>query len=327
MAWAQQSTTRRRGKKQKRRPLRRVLFLFALLALIVALVVLALRLAERADIPIPGIPEPEPTEELTQPAHCPDVQVLSIPGTWESSPDDDPYNPWFNPNALLLNVTNPLSQQFSGDRAEVYTLPYPAQFQRPGGPPELTYDDSRSAGAVKAREVLSAMHSECWLTSYVLMGFSQGAVIAGDIASEIGNGNGPVPSDNVLGVALIADGRRDPDAAPTVGPQVQGVGLEVSLAGFPFIPGATLTGKRNGGFGDLADRTVQFCAPNDGICDAPLLTDILGAIHRLFHDYIQNPVHAMYHTYTVDENGTTTTQWLTGWASDLINEAPEPAHP
>lgn len=326
MAWGQQ--VKSRGAKRKRaRTLRRVLLLFAVLAAIVVLLMLFLRVAEEVDVPIPGVPEPEPTEELTQPAHCPDVQLLSIPGTWESSVNDDPHNPSVNPNALLLNVTRPLSQQFGGDRAEIYTLPYPAQFQRPGGPPELTYDDSRAAGTAAAREVLSGMHSECFLTSYILVGFSQGAVIAGDIASEIGNGNGPVPAENVLGVALVADGRRDPDSAPTVGPSVQGVGLEVALQGFPFIPGATLTGKRNGGFGDLSDRTVQICAPNDGICDAPMLTDLLGAVHRLLHDYAQNPAqHAEYHNFVIDENGATTTQWLTQWAADLINEAPQPGH-
>ncbi|EUA24849.1 cutinase family protein [Mycobacterium xenopi 3993] len=35
------------------------------------------------------------------------------------------------------------------------------------------------------------MNDKCPLTSYVLVGFSQGAVIAGDIASDIGNGRGP----------------------------------------------------------------------------------------------------------------------------------------
>ena len=52
------------------------------------------------------------------------------------------------------------------------------------------------------------MNNNCPLTSYVLVGFSQGAVIAGDIASDIGNGRGPVDEDLVLGVTLIADGRR-----------------------------------------------------------------------------------------------------------------------
>ena len=43
-----------------------------------------------------------------QDASCPDVQVISIPGTWESSPQLDPFNPVQFPIALLLNVTNPI---------------------------------------------------------------------------------------------------------------------------------------------------------------------------------------------------------------------------
>ena len=34
------------------------------------------------------------------------------------------------------------------------------------------------------------------------------SVIAGDMASDIGNGRGPVDADLVVGVTLIADGRR-----------------------------------------------------------------------------------------------------------------------
>lgn len=50
------------------------------------------------------------------------------------------------------------------------------------------------------------------------MGFSQGAVIAGDIASDIGNARGPVDEDLVLGVTLIADGRREMGVGKEIGP-------------------------------------------------------------------------------------------------------------
>ena len=41
-------------------------------------------------------------------------------------------------------------------------------------------------------KALVDMNNRCPLTSYVIVGFSQGAVIAGDMASDIGNGRGPV---------------------------------------------------------------------------------------------------------------------------------------
>ena len=110
--------------------------------------------------------------------------------------------------ALLLNVTRPLMEEFGRDRVQVYTVPYTAQFHNPlASDQQMSYNDSRAEGraAVKA---ITSMNEKCPLTSYVLVGFSQGAVIAGDLASDIGNGRGPVDEDLVLGVTLIADGRR-----------------------------------------------------------------------------------------------------------------------
>jgi len=144
----------------------------------------------------PSKPRPE-----FQDASCPDVMVLSIPGTWESSPQLDPANPVQFPIALLLNVTNPLRQAFGEDRMAEYTVPYTAQFHNPfSADNQISYDDSRAEGTRASVKALTDMNNRCPLTSYVIVGFSQGAVIAGDLASDIGNGRGPVDADLVLGV-------------------------------------------------------------------------------------------------------------------------------
>lgn len=311
--------TRRRGR-----------VLVVIVALLVLVVVLALWyiFAGRLPTPVPPIP-PTPEQPQSQPAECPDVQVVSVPGTWESAVGDDPYNPTANPFSLMLNVTRPLQQQFDPQRADVYTVPYVAQFSNPIALPpdgQQSYNNSRTAGTAAMEDILTRRFAECPLTSYILTGFSQGAVITGDVAAKIGAGNGPVPADRVLGVALIADGRRDPDAAPTIGPPVSGVGAELALAGLR-LPGITLTGPRPGGFGELADRTVQICAPSDGICDAPPDAlnpgNLLASAPRLL-EYYNNPVHAMYNTFVVDDAGATATQWVASWAADKINAAPTP---
>src|SRR5699024_484765 len=135
------------------------------------------------------------------------VEVISVPGTGESRVDDDPVTPNTLPQAMLTNVTAPLQQTYAPDDVKVWTAPYPAQIKAFNTPELLTYADSLAAG----RDVLSAeltqMHSDCPLTQFVMMGFSQGAVIAGDLAEAIGAGNGPVPAENVAGVALIGDPR------------------------------------------------------------------------------------------------------------------------
>ncbi|BCN41913.1 cutinase [Prescottella equi] len=254
-----------------------------------------------------------------------------MPGTWESNAADDPYNPTANPASLMLNVTRPLQERFSPDRADVYTVPYVAQFSNPIALPpdgQESYNNSRAAGTAATIDLIERRHAECPLTTYLLTGFSQGAVIAGDVAARIGAGDGPVSPDLVLGVGVIADGRRDPAAAPTIGPPVAGVGAELSLAGLK-LPGITMTGVRPGGFGALADRAVQICAPSDGICDAPAealkVGNWLSSASRLT-EYYNNPIHAMYNTFVVDGNGTTATQWITNWAADKIDAAPAPAH-
>ena len=116
------------------------------------------------------------------------------------------------------------------------------------------------------------MNNRCPLTSYVIVGFSQGAVIAGDIASDIGNGRGPVDADLVLGVTLDRGrpqaGRRRPGHRPQ--PRRGRVPRSRCrrCRRCPSL-GLTMTGPRPGGFGALNDRTNQICGAGDLICAAP----------------------------------------------------------
>lgn len=313
--------------RTKRRRGRKIVVLGALLLLVLVLA-LWYMLAGRLDVPGPITP-PGPEEPQSQPASCPDVQVVAVPGTWESAVGDDPYNPTANPASLMLNVTRPLQEQFDPQRADVYTVPYVAQFSNPVALPpdgQQSYNNSRSAGTAAVNDFLAGRSAECPLTTYILTGFSQGAVISGDVAAQIGAGNGPVPADRVLGVALIADGRRDGVSGIDIGPPVVGVGAELSLGGLR-LPGITMTGERPGGFGVLDDRTFQICAPSDSICDAPPdalnPTNWMTAAPRVL-EYVNNPIHALYNTFIVDESGTTAPQWITAWAAEKIESAPRP---
>lgn len=275
-------------------------------------------------------PLPDPTEpELSQPADCPDVQLIAVPGTWESSPTDDPHDPTFLPEALLNTVTGPLSEQYPGDRLEVYTVPYTAQFRNPQAPEEVPYDQSRAEGTDKARAEIAATHDHCPYTSFVLLGFSQGAVIAGDLTSEIGNGDGPVSEELVQGSILIADGRRLPGEgqSPGLSPG-NGQGMEISLEPVTgitqLIAGATMTGARPGGFGALDDRTAQICDARDLICNAPL--NVVDGAARFQEFIANNAIHAMYGTNPDVIEGTTVPEWTLGHVRELVDAAPEIAH-
>ena len=237
-----------------------------------------------------------------QDASCPDVQLISIPGTWESSPQLDPFNPTQFPIALLLNVTNPFRQQFDAGRLEIYTVPYTAQFHNPfAADKQMSYNQSRAEGLDGTVRAMTDMNNRCPLTSYVLIGFSQGAVIAGDIASDVGNGRGPVDEDLVLGVALIADGRRQPGVGQDVGPNAPGQGAEITLDEVPMLGGLGLdmTGPRPGGFGMLNNRTYEICATGDLICSAPESAFNITQLPRtleVLSGGAGQPIHAMYNT-------------------------------
>jgi Cutinase len=333
--------------KASRRKRHRILALIAagamalVVVLIVAIVVVVLRRPETPPTAVPPTAVPPtavpPTTKKPRPefqsADCPDVQLMSIPGTWESSPVLDPFNPTQFPIALLLNVTNPIRQQFDNGRLEVYTVPYTAQFHNPfSADKQMSYNDSRAEGTRAAVDAMTSMNNRCPLTSYVLVGFSQGAVIAGDIASDIGNGRGPVDEDLVLGVSLIADGRRQDGVGKVVGTDPPGQGAEITLHEVPTLSalGLAMTGPRPGGFGALNDRVNEICAPGDLICSAPEsafnITQLPRTIQVLSGGAGQ-PIHAMYATpdfWNLD--GQSATQWTLNWARGVIDNAPQPKH-
>ena len=250
--------------------------------------------------------------------------MLAAPGTWESAADDDPLAPHANPRSLMLNVTRPLADEFSPEQVKVWTLPYTAQFRNMNAQHEMSYDDSRNQGFERMKEELRKTHEECPATSFVLTGFSQGAVIAGDMAGEIGNGRGPVPANLVLGVSLIADGRQELDKGTLVGAKgIRGTGAEIALnpvSGLiqTIVPGATMRGPRPDGFGELNDRVNNYCAPADLICDAP--ADLGNALMRAKDLVAANAVHAQYATNGEVVEGQTVPQHVVGWARGLINE-------
>jgi hypothetical protein len=235
--------------KKSRRKRHRILALAAagavalVVVLIVAAVWIMIRQPDKTQTAVPPTAVPPtsagPTTKARpefQDASCPDVQLMSIPGTWESSPQLDPFNPTQFPIALLLNVTNPIREQFGTDRVEIYTVPYTAQFHNPlSADQQMSYNDSRAEGTRNAVKAMTDMNNRCPLTSYLLVGFSQGAVIAGDMASDIGNGRGPVDADLVLGVTLIADGRRQTGVGMDVGPNPVGQGAEITLHEVPTL--------------------------------------------------------------------------------------------
>jgi len=334
-------STRTRRKRHRILGLVAAAAVAVVVALVVAIVVIVIRRPESPTTAIPpsAVPPITTTPGQTKPrpefqdASCPDVQMIVIPGTWESAPNDDPFNPTLFPRSLLNAVSRPIMDAYGTDRVQVFTVPYTAQFHNPfSADNQMSYNDSRAEGTRAAVKAMTDFNNKCPLSSYVLVGFSQGAVIAGDIASDIGNGRGPVDPDLLLGATLIADGRRQTGVGQDIGPNPPGQGAEITLHEVPTLSalGLTMTGPRPGGFGAVNDRTNQICAAGDLICAAPseafnianlpsTLTVLAGGAGQ--------PVHALYGTtqfWSLD--GQPATVWALNWARGLIDNAPHPKH-
>lgn len=273
----------------------------------------------------PSLPAPTDILPPDEPDWCPAVEVVSIPGTWESAPGDDPFTPQANPYSFMLSISRPLQEAYSIDDVRVWTTPYTAQFrniQTEAGRAEMSYDDSRTEGTARTNGELAFVNETCPSTKFIIMGFSQGAVIAGDIANEIGTRAHAVPPEKLLGAVMIADGRRETGVGVNPGAEVAGIGAEIALQPINRVvqavtPGATMRGPRPGGFGEVADRAFEICAPNDTICDAP--QDVAKLLGRAGDIMLANGNHARYATNPDVIAGTTASLWTVDWARGILD--------
>ena len=307
----------------------RNVFVVAAVIVVLALIGLGIyqwRTTSETELPSADGPR-ETTSEVAAPAEpdwCPAVEVISVPGTWESSRDDDPFNPQANPASFMLSITRPLQEMYDINHVRVFTVPYTAQFrniQTARGRAEMTYDDSRAEGTAKLRGELDFVARTCPSTQFIIAGFSQGAVIVGDVASSIGNSAGPINPDRLLGAVMIADGRRENGVGVNPGAEVHGTGAEIALQPLQRVadavtPGATMTGPRPGGFGLVEDRAFEICAPDDTVCDAP--QGVGNAIDRAHALIAANGNHAMYATNPAVIPGTTVPEWTVNWVREQV---------
>ena len=173
---------------------------------------------------------------------CSKTFNLFIPGTWETAEDADPSIPvgMLKPIAHSIADTN-------GSAAPVHTLPYMARAFDNG----KTYADSKSDGLTRAKDVIAEIATKCSDTKFTITGYSQGADIAGDLASEIGNGSGPIKAEQVLAVGLLADPGSGTNGEAVIGPKPSGKGI---------------ADPRPQGMGKLSGRVASICDPKDLYC-------------------------------------------------------------
>ncbi|MFW0787907.1 cutinase family protein [Gordonia sp. CPCC 206044] len=176
---------------------------------------------------------------------------LFIPGTWETSESADPSTA----TGMLAPIANAITYDH-GQAATNYFLPYTARAFDNG----QSYVESKNTAIANAAKVLQDYASAHPAAKFTITGYSQGADAAGDLAASIGNGEGPISADKVIGVALLSDPSAGTDGETAVGPATSGTGI---------------TGARTQGMGSLAGRVMSICNPSDRYCSTDQEKNIL----------------------------------------------------
>ncbi|MBA4022063.1 MAG: hypothetical protein C0482_06830 [Gordonia sp.] len=180
----------------------------------------------------------QPANAADDPVDCAQGRVFVVPGTAD-------------PNSLhTAGLETRYGTQGKDYRIEV--VEYPGVLWPLGA---TSYDQSVDEGIANLETAVAAYHAACPERPVVIVGYSQGARIAGDVLSEIGRGQSSVDIDPApVSGELYSDPRRTGDA--------QGRGIELILPG--VLPGITMNGPREG-FGGAS--VTQFCVEGDPICD------------------------------------------------------------
>ncbi|WP_280498221.1 cutinase family protein [Nocardia farcinica] len=190
-----------------------------------------------------GVTAAEPTPDRTG-SQCPRWTALLAPGTYETTSTAGQAT-----TGILTQLGESLTARYGSD-IEVHTLA-----------------PSAGAGSVSQADLTAAVKGLCSDTRVVVAGYGQGAEVAGDLATTLGNRGGPIPATRVLAVALVSDPRRDP-ATAQLGTPVSGQGV---------------TGPRAQGFGELTDRVRTLCLEGDSYCSttaesSPVLAAVSSAL-------------------------------------------------
>ncbi|CAM2912249.1 cutinase family protein [Skermania piniformis] len=166
---------------------------------------------------------------------CPAFYVAAIPGTWDTSEA-------LGRSGLLAPAVNGLPSSIRTEFVPYAATAFPWETD--------VYAKSKQEAVDHARAMIGAVAQQCPETRIGLIGYSQGADAAGDLAAEIGTGLGVVAPARLVAVGLISDPRRS--AGDTlIGPQVGGQGA---------------SGPRPGGFGFVTPALRTFCASGDLYC-------------------------------------------------------------
>lgn len=250
---------------------------------------------------IPVTANAAPEEQPAPPIKCAPVQIIGVPGSGATHSAADPEaKQEMQPG---WNIAKELEEKHGSDNVHGITVPYPASLGYAysalalkgtsegyiGGYEGVSYGPSVKMGVEWAENYITQTSKECGAdTKWVIYGFSQGADVAGDIASDISSGKVEgVNPDNVIAVALISDPNRSATAtnprqgnekltmyAPAPQGVVQSNGEIIKDAKSGRVGAA---GARETDFSNLYGKVLSLCDDADFPCannPGSIMTDI-----------------------------------------------------
>lgn len=180
-------------------------------------------------------PEPD-NEESTNP-ECAPIVLVAVPGTFETNRDHDPNEPV----GTLSELTEPARAAMGGQLSETY-INYAAD----AGVSGTAYAKSIQNGATKTLKTIEDVQNRCDGSRVFLTGFSQGADVAGDVATMIGQKQTNIRPETMAGVVLFSDPSRTENTN-----HIAGTSQPV-----PHLP--STSGKESEGEGDDASLGQQL---------------------------------------------------------------------
>lgn len=179
-------------------------------------------------------------------------------GTWETQ---ETMSPQARPGLL-----GPLMEQLDDSgKVETFTVPYPASFGGSvgiftGDQGREDYATSKGIGVANTIAMMEEKAAQCPEAQHFVVGFSQGADVAGEVSEAISAGDVQgVGEDNWLGSYLFSDPKRNPAGA--------GGDSEVTVSDSPITGGGILGSTRD--LNGLGERVHSFCVNGDAVCAAP----------------------------------------------------------
>lgn len=183
---------------------------------------------------------------------CHSILVLAVDGT------KGPRTPTsIDPKSPLNRIADTYR---SVDDASVEHIAYPGGMIAGLNGWQESYDRSVEIGKSNLRQRIADNEAQCGRsTQYVLLGYSQGARVVGDVTEEILSDR-PYGDGNDIADRLTARNYSDPRSS---------TGVETLFPG-ELIPGVTLSGPRGPQAEEFIDNN---CIKGDGVCDVKTPAD------------------------------------------------------